>query len=1144
MTYENTPETAVEAAASTDATGGEAPAAPRRRRATRAATTPVPAEAAAAEPVVAEAAAEPADPTDEAAPAAPKRRRATRKVAEPAVAEPAVAEPTLVEAAAAEPVAAPARRRRAASRPAAAPDAPIEPAADPVAAAPVADGESAGDGSAAEETAAPAPKRSRSRKPKAAVVEPVVAPEPAADDELETDEDDATADAAATTTTSTTTSETPDGPRLATTALLFQAPDPSLGRARRRRVTSSAGSPEAISQAARAAAVESSSSAPQDDEPGTAVAPAAKSRSTRSRGAKARGAEARSVSADEGETFDAAVEQPRDEQASDEPTADELIRDGEQTRDGESGGSRRRGRRGRGGQRSRGTAEVTSDESGDETAAVVDDETADEPIDPTADVTAASVDVDDDTQDDDESGEDGQAPRRRRRRGGRGRRRTEPGEATSRDAGAQDATEDDESDEDDEGDESGDAASSRRRRRRRRGARSGDGRPAEEDRRRSPSDEVTALRGSTRLEAKRQRRREGRDAGRRRQIISEAEFLARREAVDRAMIVREKGGRTQIAVLEDGVLVEHYVSNQAQASMVGNVYLGRVQNVLPSMEAAFVDVGKGRNAVLYAGEVNWDAAGLEGGQPRRIEQALKSGDPVLVQVTKDPIGHKGARLTSQVTLAGRYLVYVPGGGMTGISRKLPDVERNRLKKILREVVPDSAGVIVRTAAEGASEEELRADIARLQGQWEAIEKKSKTASAPALLQGEPDMAIRVVRDIFNDDFGSLVVQGDEAWSTISSYIGDLAPDLAAKVSKYVGTGDVFADHRIDEQLAKGMDRKVWLPSGGSLVIDRTEAMTVVDVNTGKFTGSGGTLEETVTRNNLEAAEEIVRQLRLRDIGGIIVIDFIDMVLESNRDLVLRRLVECLGRDRTKHQVAEVTSLGLVQMTRKRVGQGLVEAFSETCEHCHGRGFVVHSEPIEKNVRPDAGVQQVEAPAGEAKRSRRKRGGTTAAPAAVHPGVPVLPEERSAVKATLATIAAAAAHAHELHDQHAGVAVDDLAVASDDVAADESLETVSDEVASDTATELVSDEAGSDETAQEFVSDEAGSDETESDEAVSDEAASDDSEPDAPTLDVLAAFASIRQPGAVDTLELTPVDPSVFVTFDEGEDERGDQGEQV
>ncbi|GMA25403.1 hypothetical protein GCM10025864_31620 [Luteimicrobium album] len=564
---------------------------------------------------------------------------------------------------------------------------------------------------------------------------------------------------------------------------------------------------------------------------------------------------------------------------------------------------------------------------------------------------APAEDLSEDEADEDEdAGErDAAAPRRRRRRGGRGRRNRGTGEnGADEDEGEPERTDDDvvasepARDEAAETDEETEAGSSRRRRRRRRGA------AAEGTRQGRASDEVTALKGSTRLEAKRQRRREGRDAGRRRQIITEAEFLARREAVQRSMVVRERAGRTQIAVLEDGVLVEHYVSQQAQASMVGNVYLGRVQNVLPSMEAAFVDIGKGRNAVLYAGEVNWDAAGLEG-QPRRIEEALKSGDPVLVQVTKDPIGHKGARLTSQVTLAGRYLVLVPGGGMTGISRKLPDTERSRLKKILREIVPDGAGVIVRTAAEGASEEELRADVARLQAQWESIETKSKKASsAPALLQGEPDLAIRVVRDIFNDDFGSLVVEGDGAWQEISSYLGELAPDLAERATKWVENTDVFAVHRIDEQLAKGMDRKVWLPSGGSLVIDRTEAMTVIDVNTGKFTGSGGTLEETVTRNNLEAAEEIVRQLRLRDIGGIIVIDFIDMVLESNRDLVLRRLVECLGRDRTKHQVAEVTSLGLVQMTRKRVGQGLVEAFSETCEHCHGRGFIVHSEPIERS----------------------------------------------------------------------------------------------------------------------------------------------------------------------------------------------------
>ena len=407
------------------------------------------------------------------------------------------------------------------------------------------------------------------------------------------------------------------------------------------------------------------------------------------------------------------------------------------------------------------------------------------------------------------------------------------------------------------------------------------------------------------------------------------------------MIVRENGERTQIGVLEDDVLVEHFVNKEQATSYVGNVYLGKVQNVLPSMEAAFVDIGKGRNAVLYAGEVNFDASGLEG-QSKRIESALKSGQSILVQVTKDPVGHKGARLTSQVSLPGRYLVYVPGASMTGISRKLPDTERTRLKKILKRVMPEDAGVIVRTAAEGATEEELERDVARLAAQWENIERKSKTASAPELLYGEPDLTIRVIRDVFNEDFGQLIVSGDDGWAEVDEYVTYVAPHLADRLTRWESPDgrDVFAEYRIDEQLSKALERKVWLPSGGSLVIDRTEAMTVVDVNTGKFTGQGGNLEETVTRNNLEAAEEIVRQLRLRDVGGIIVIDFIDMVLESNRELVLRRLLECLARDRTKHQVAEVTSLGLVQMTRKRVGAGLLEAFSEPCECCNGRGVHV------------------------------------------------------------------------------------------------------------------------------------------------------------------------------------------------------------
>jgi len=630
-----------------------------------------------------------------------------------------------------------------------------------------------------------------------------------------------------------------------------------------------------------------------------------------------------------------------------------------------------------------------------------------------------------DSSADDDDDDGGAAAKRRRRRGGRGRgkKRTD-GEGDDNDGDSSDSDDsgsgDSESSDsgsgsgDDSSSDDGDGSGTSRRRRR---GRSGRGSRSSSSSSGSGGNSGGGhnddqLQGSTRLQAKRQRRRDSRDGPRRRPVISEAEFLARRESVSRDMVVREKDGRVQIAVLEDDVLVEHYVSHQAEASMAGNVYLGRVQNVLPGMEAAFVDVGRGRNAVLYAGEVNWDAAGLDG-KPKRIELALKPGDTVMVQVTKDPIGHKGARVTSQISLAGRFLVYVPGGGVTGISRKLPDTERNRLKKLLREVIPADAGVIVRTAAEGASEEELRADVDRLKRQWESIEAEAKGGKAPQLLRGEPDMAIRVVRDIFNEDFESLTIQGEDTWNSLSAYVGQVATDLAPRLHRFVGDGDVFSEHRVDEQLAKGMDRKVFLPSGGSLVIDRTEAMTVVDVNTGKFVGKGGTLEETMTLNNLEAAEEIVRQLRLRDIGGIIVIDFVDMLLEANRDRVLRRLIECLSRDRTKHQVAEVTSLGLVQMTRKRVGQGLVEAFSETCEHCKGRGFLVHGEPV-----GEASEKQQE-PA----RKRNSRGGGNKAktedskPAAEVPALDQHDDSREAVKATLASIAAAAEKAHHAHDEH-------------------------------------------------------------------------------------------------------------------------------
>ena len=567
---------------------------------------------------------------------------------------------------------------------------------------------------------------------------------------------------------------------------------------------------------------------------------------------------------------------------------------------------------------------------------------------------------------------------RRRRRGGRGRRKPN-GEGV-------DTQEDSDNDSEDSSEDSTENADGTTHRRRRRRRATGEGvtpgetidedgvvtvvkvrevREKTERPSRDRSERGTRNRRDRDRDRGRSDSREYREPYRRRgTIITDGEFLARRENVDREMVVRQVGDRIQIAVIEDNVMVEHYVNRNANVSYVGNVYLGRVQNVLPSMEAAFVDIGKGRNAVLYAGEVNWDAAGISESEPRKIEMVLKTGQPVLVQVTKDPIGQKGARLTSQISLPGRYVVYVPGGGMSGISKRLPESERSRLKAILKTLIPEDAGVIVRTAAEGVSEAELTADVERLKAQWEDIYQKSVNPNfhAPALLLSEPDLAVRVIRDIFNEDFRKLIIQGNEAWDEISSYLGSIAPELVSKIEKYSGSGDLFADYRVEEQLAKAFDRKVYLPSGGSLVIDRTEAMVVIDVNTGKFIGKGGNLEETVTKNNLEAAEEIARQLRLRDLGGIVVIDFIDMVLESNRDAVLRRLVECLGRDRTKHQVAEVTSLGLVQMTRKRVGQGLIEAFSTTCDSCNGRGIHIHMDPVKmKAPMPQVNSQSAHHP---------------------------------------------------------------------------------------------------------------------------------------------------------------------------------------
>jgi len=607
---------------------------------------------------------------------------------------------------------------------------------------------------------------------------------------------------------------------------------------------------------------------------------------------------------------------------------------------------------------------VAEDEDEDEALALGDAEAQNE------------AELVDDEAADDVDGED--APRRRRRRRGGRRRRRGPDDVDAESDEPSDGETEPEADaeveesEAVEGDEPVSASSRRRRRRRRRGedATAADDDPTEvvvrvrepRGRRRpaSPVDEVTGIEGSTRMEAKRQRRRDGRAAGRRRApILSEAEFLARRESVERVMLVRQADDLSQIAVLEDGVLVEHYVDRASAASLIGNVYVGKVQNVLPSMEAAFVDIGRGRNAVLYAGEVDWDAFGAEG-QSRQVEKVFSSGQSILVQVTKDPVGAKGARLTAHISLPGRYLVYAPGGHLSGISRKLPEQERNRLKDILGDLVAEDASVIIRTAAEGVSEEELVRDITRLKAQWESIEKKVKQGSAPQMLYGEPDLTVRIVRDLFTEDFTNLVVdsngKADDAYDTVSAYVNHVAPHLADRVKQWDHDpdGDLFTKHRIDEQIAKALERKVFLPSGGSLIIDRTEAMTVIDVNTGKFTGAGGNLEATVTANNLEAADEIVRQLRLRDIGGIIVIDFIDMVLPNNRELLLRRLVECLGRDRTRHQVAEVTSLGLVQMTRKKIGTGLAEAFTETCEVCHGRGYHRHDEPVETQAPADGG----------------------------------------------------------------------------------------------------------------------------------------------------------------------------------------------
>jgi ribonuclease E len=439
------------------------------------------------------------------------------------------------------------------------------------------------------------------------------------------------------------------------------------------------------------------------------------------------------------------------------------------------------------------------------------------------------------------------------------------------------------------------------------------------------------------LERRRGRERKGRPVGR---------YL---------MAIHTRPGATQIAVLEGRSLIEHYVSRPADdtTQIHGNIYLGKVQNVLPGMEAAFVDIGTPKNAVLYRGDLQYDLEDVEEKAPRgsdaRIEEILRPGQTIVCQVTKNPIGTKGARLTQEVSLAGRFVVLLPGSATYGISKRLPDDERKRLRRILDEVRAKTKGseagngqpgLIVRTAAEGATADELRRDVERLVGQWHEIEALAKRSRSPALLYREPPLAVRIIREEFNRDYRGVVIDDPVLFDEVNDYVSSLIPELADRVELYDDpTLPLFERQHVHEQLHKALDRKVWLPSGGSLIIERTEALTVIDVNTGKNVGSKN-LEETVYRNNLEAAEEIAHQLRLRDIGGIIVIDFIDMEIRKNRDEVLRAFKDALARDKTRTQVFDISELGLVEMTRKRVSEGLVESFSTTCPTCSGRGIII------------------------------------------------------------------------------------------------------------------------------------------------------------------------------------------------------------
>ena len=407
------------------------------------------------------------------------------------------------------------------------------------------------------------------------------------------------------------------------------------------------------------------------------------------------------------------------------------------------------------------------------------------------------------------------------------------------------------------------------------------------------------------------------------------------------MCVSVGDGVTQLAILEGRALIEHYVSRPADDAneIHGNVYQARVQNVLPGMEAAFVDIGTPKNAVLYRGDVQFDADDVEGEKRPRIEQALKAKQRIIAQVTKNPIAHKGARLTQEISLPGRYVVLVPNSTTYGISKRLPDGERRRLRSILDQLKPAEHGIIVRTAAEGVTEEEIGLDIDRLAHQWDEIEALARRSEAPTLLYREPELVFRYIREEFNRDFRGVLIDDRATYEQVRAYAEGVAPALVDRISYYDPEEEplpLFERHHVQEQLRKTLDPKVWLASGGSLVIENTEALTVIDVNTGKNVGKSS-LEETVLANNLEAAEEVARQLRLRDIGGIIVIDFVDMDVAKNREKVAGALREALSRDKTRTQVFDISELGLVEMTRKRIGEGLLESFSSECEDCDGRG---------------------------------------------------------------------------------------------------------------------------------------------------------------------------------------------------------------